>query len=171
MAKNLNYNAPGSVTYDNNPANGAIYGRLYDYKTIMQGADSSKTNPSGVRGICPKGWHVPSNDEFETLGETLFLEAIDSDSLGGALKAKILWNSPNIGATNSSGFTGLPGGMTGLITNPDSFGNIGIRAYFATTTNVNGFWIIWNLVNDNANIEDTYGLFENEGYSCRCVHD
>ena len=166
MAQNLNFNAPGSVTYDNNPANGAIYGRLYDYKTIMQGADSSKTNPSGVRGVCPKGWHVPSNAEFETLDD-----AVGFNNDGGSLKAKILWNSPNTGATNSSGFTGLPGGFTHFISNPEAFLNLGTFADFATTTNEDGFWVIWNLVYDSPDIQLTQGLFENWGVSCRCLKD
>jgi len=120
MAQNLNYNAPGSITYDNNPANGPIYGRLYDLKTIMQGANSSNTNPSRVRGICPKGWHVPSKAEFETL-----FEAVGFNTAGGALKAKVLWDAPNAGATNNSGFTGLPGGSAGDITTPGSSLNSG----------------------------------------------
>ena len=166
MAKNLNYNAPGSVTYDNNPANGAIYGRLYDYKTIMQGADSSNTIPSGVRGICPKGWHVPSDAEFDVL-----YDVVDFDNEGGALKAKVLWNAPNTGATNSSGFTGLPGGATIVIGNQESFGSLGTWAYFATTTSVKGYWLLLNLRYDNPYIEYTDGLFENWGVSCRCLKD
>ncbi|MFI4955126.1 MAG: FISUMP domain-containing protein, partial [Gammaproteobacteria bacterium] len=67
MAENLNYDASGSVCYNNDPANCAIYGRLYDWNTIMQGALSSTSVPSGVQGVCPKGWHVPSKAEFDTL--------------------------------------------------------------------------------------------------------
>jgi len=170
MAQNLNFNAPSSFTYDNNPANGVIYGRLYDYKTIMQGADSSKTNPSGVRGICPKGWHVPSFAEFETLFETLG-DAVGYDIIGGAMKAKVLWKAPNTGATNSSGFTGLPGGSTIMIDDPEGFLNLGIFADFATTTSEDGFWVIWNLVYDSPDIQLTQGLFKNWGVSCRCVKD
>ena len=50
MAQNLNYAAPGSITYDNDPANGPIYGRLYDYKTTLQGADSSNAVRGEIEG-------------------------------------------------------------------------------------------------------------------------
>ena len=67
MAKNLNYNAPGSVGYNDNDANCATYGRLYDWNTIMQGASPTPADPSKVQGICPKGWHVPSASEYSHL--------------------------------------------------------------------------------------------------------
>ncbi|MGB4850216.1 MAG: FISUMP domain-containing protein, partial [Saprospiraceae bacterium] len=135
MARNLNYNAPGSVTYDNNPSNGTIYGRLYNFNTIMQGAASTNANPSGVKGICPLGWHVPSDEEFTDLFLTLDAQG------GGKLKStSSLWNSPNLGATNSSGFSALPGGITQDISKPDSFLSLGYSAIFGTTTIIQGVW-------------------------------
>ena len=99
MAQNLNYNAPGSVVYNNDPANGAIYGRLYDWPTVMQGAATSNATPSGVQGVCPKGWHVPSPPEFAALTAALGGDAV----AGGAMKStSSLWVSPNTGATNGS---------------------------------------------------------------------
>ncbi len=107
MAQNLNYNAPGSVLYNNDPANGAIYGRLYDWPTVMQGAPASNATPSGVQGVCPKGWHVPSAPEYAALSTALGGDAV----AGGAMKStSSLWVSPNTGATNSSGFSALAGG-------------------------------------------------------------
>ncbi len=53
MAENLNYDAKGSKCYDNKPVNCAKYGRLYDWKTAMT--------------VCPKGWHLPSNEEWDYL--------------------------------------------------------------------------------------------------------
>ena len=58
------------------------------------------------RGIAPEGWHVPSDVEWVAMIDSLGGSAI----AGGKLKATTLWNSPNTGATNSSGFNGLPGG-------------------------------------------------------------
>ncbi|MBK7030963.1 MAG: hypothetical protein IPH45_17935 [Bacteroidales bacterium] len=52
MAENLNYNASGSVFYNNGSANGPLYGRLYDWETVMNGSTSSSLVPSGVQGIC-----------------------------------------------------------------------------------------------------------------------
>jgi uncharacterized protein (TIGR02145 family) len=167
MAQNLNYNAPGSITYDNNPANGPIYGRLYDIKTIMQGAASSNTNPSGVGGICPKGWHVPSKAEFVTLFET-----VGFNTAGGALKAKELWDDPNTGANNSSGFTGLPGGSASDIFPPVTFSNLGKWGYFATTTKENdSLWEIYLLVHDGSDVQGTNVSFEKQYVSCRCLKD
>jgi uncharacterized protein (TIGR02145 family) len=84
--------------YNNDSANGPIYGKLYNWYAV--------TDP---RGLAPIGYHVPTDAEFETLivtclgGETI---------AGGKMKSTgtTLWNSPNTDATNSSGFTGLPAG-------------------------------------------------------------
>jgi uncharacterized protein (TIGR02145 family) len=74
----------------------------------MNGAVQSNSLPSGVQGVCPANWHLPSTVEWELL----------IDFLGGALLAggkmkeagTLHWNAPNTGATNASGFTALPGG-------------------------------------------------------------
>ena len=92
MTQNLNYNAAGSLCYDDNTANCDKYGRLYDWNTALT--------------VAPDGWHLPSNEEWTTL--TDFLGGISV--AGGAMKDKTTWSQPNVGATNSSGFSGLPGG-------------------------------------------------------------
>jgi uncharacterized protein (TIGR02145 family) len=166
MARNLNYNAPGSVTYDNNPANGAIYGRLYDFNTIIQGAGSTNLNPSGIRGICPKGWHVPSDSEFTDLFLTL------GDQGGGKLKStSSLWYSPNLGANNSSGFTALPGGFTNDISEPDYFLNLRYSAIFGTTTIIEGIWQCWWVLADRDTLDGSEIDQPRAGVSCRCVKD
>ncbi|MEZ5012683.1 MAG: FISUMP domain-containing protein [Chitinophagales bacterium] len=104
MAENLKYNAPGSDCYQEAFDNCNIYGRLYDWSTIMNGASSSSAEPSGVQGVCPDGFHVPSIAEWNTL-----INALGGISLaGGAMKSTDLWADPNTGATNSSGFNALP---------------------------------------------------------------
>ncbi len=67
MAENLNYNINGSWCYDNNTANCDAFGRLYSWDIVMAGASSSSSNPSGIKGICPPGWHVPSKAEWVEL--------------------------------------------------------------------------------------------------------
>lgn len=105
MAENLRYNAAGS---DVNPnVDLQRYGRFYDHQTVMNGESASNANPSGVRGICPKGWHLPSLAEWRVLGNFLGGDAV----AGGPLKATTDWNSPNTGATDKYGFTALPGGL------------------------------------------------------------
>jgi uncharacterized protein (TIGR02145 family) len=76
--------------------NYAIYGVLYNWPAVM------------TEGICPSGWHIPSDAEFTQLTDFLGGEGV----AGGKMKEAGYdhWNSPNTGATNSSGFTGLPGG-------------------------------------------------------------
>ena len=82
--------------YNNDPANGAVYGKLYNWYAV--------TDP---RGLAPADWHVPSYQEWITLADCLG----GAPSAGGKLKATTLWNAPNTGATNASGFTALPGGF------------------------------------------------------------
>ena len=97
---------------NNDPVNDGLYGKLYNHYAVT---DS--------RGLCPSGWHVPSDGEWNVLAKYLDLNAdtvcngcIQSSTAGGTLKSTSLqpipggWDSPNTGATNSSGFTALPGG-------------------------------------------------------------
>ncbi len=60
MAENLNY-------AQHDEGNSGRYGRLYDWAAVMQGENSSNNNPSGVQGVCPDGWHVPSDEEWKEL--------------------------------------------------------------------------------------------------------
>ena len=84
------------------------YGVLYNWSAAMQGSPSSYNYPSLVQGVCPAGWHLPSISEFDTLINFLGGAAI----AGGKLKVRdtICWKPPNLGATNNSGFSALPGG-------------------------------------------------------------
>jgi uncharacterized protein (TIGR02145 family) len=107
MAQNLNYrpsNTSGSWCYGNDTANCALYGRLYDWNTAMGNAPGTNNNPSGVRGICPAGWHVPSDSEW---GEIIY----DSTSQGGYFKSTsgALWGS-GVG-TDGYRVRLVPGGM------------------------------------------------------------
>lgn len=140
--------------YNNDPANGAIYGKLYNWYAV---ADS--------RGLCPSGWHVPTLAEWTTLLTTLGGDAV----AGGKLKStSTRWTSPNTSAANSSGFTALPGGY---------------RYYFAPFNMLsnNGCW--WSATEYNGTVSTylllgyNYGnayLFNGDkkyGYSVRCLRD
>ncbi len=84
--------------YDNAPSNSATYGRLYNWYAATD-----------ARNICPTGWHIPSETEWATL-----ITYLGGDSIaGGKLNdtGTIHWKSPNIWATNETGFTALPGGF------------------------------------------------------------
>jgi len=115
FAENLNYEAEGSVCYENNPDNGAKYGRLYDWETAMK--------------VCPKGWHLPNNAEWDKLyrfvdGDKGTESPYDSKTAGKYLKAVSGWNKDGNG-TDDFGFSALPGGhgySDGSFYNVGSFG-------------------------------------------------
>jgi len=101
MAENLNYEAENSKCYNDSPDSCAKYGRLYDWNTAMGGAPESFKVPSGVQGVCPAGWHVPSRKEWMTL--------VDKP-LGKKLKSTSGWSAHTSNGTDDYGFAALPGG-------------------------------------------------------------
>ena len=100
------------------------YGVLYNWSAAMNGAATSNTTPSDVQGVCPSGWHLPSDAEWKQLEMYLGMTRQQADEYGwrgtdegGKMKhpGTEYWGSPNTGATNSSGFTALPGGIFTII--------------------------------------------------------
>ena len=98
--------------YDNSNANCDTYGGLYQWAEIViykNGATNTTSwNPvptANVQGICPDGWHIPTNDEWTTLTDYLGGTSI----AGEKMKSTSGWNN-NGNRTNSVGFNGLPGG-------------------------------------------------------------
>ncbi len=99
------------------------YGVLYNWPAAMNGAVTSSSSPSGVRGICPQGWHLPSDAEWKKLEMHLGMtqEEADQEVYDRAKAAKVgakmketgqeHWKNGNTDATNSSGFSGRPAGM------------------------------------------------------------
>jgi len=136
MAENLNYNTntTGSKCYDNSETNCNTYGRLYNWATAMANSASSTANPSGVRGVCPSGWHLPSDAEWNAL-----MTAVGGLSTAGKhLKARDGWNScgpSGFGKTYSCedtyGFSALPGGYG---SSDGSFYNVGRSGYWWTAS-------------------------------------
>ncbi len=122
-------NISGTYIYNNSSTNEDIYGRLYTWYAVMNGADGTNDNPSGVHGVCPTAWHVPSEIEWDEL----------RDALGGkiSMHAKVKevgtehWNAPNSDATNESGMTVIPGGLRW---DDNSYQYIGEQAFFWNTT-------------------------------------
>jgi len=105
--------------YDNVEANSEIFGALYNWTAAMYGKGGSNANPSGVQGVCPDGWHLPSDDEWKQLEMVLGLNQAETEEAfwrgtnqGIQLKEKgfVHWlNAPEEG-TNSRGFTALGAG-------------------------------------------------------------
>ena len=146
--------------YNNDP--NSVYGALYTSAAARNGAASSGTNPSGVQGVCPAGWHLPSNSELTQLA--IFLTG---DLAGGKLKSTDYWAAPNTGATNESGFSGLPAGFrndaTGL------FENSTYEACFHSSYQTSGttMWI-YRLLFDSSTL-NSVSIPKSGGYSVRCV--
>lgn len=107
--------------YDSSSANRDKYGGLYTWAATMNGAESSNANPSGIQGVCPSGWHIPSDEEWKELEIYLAMSQEMADYLtqmrglyeGGKLKetGTSSWDSPNREATNESGFTARANGL------------------------------------------------------------
>ncbi len=89
--------------YEDSDSLAAIYGMLYDWDAAMNYTTTEK-----AQGVCPDGWHIPSDDEWTQLANFLGGSAV----AGGKMKESgtTHWSSPNVAATNESGFTALPAG-------------------------------------------------------------
>ncbi len=85
---------PAWVYYNNDPNYNSVYGKLYNWYAVNTGS------------LCPQGWHIPTFEEWKYLRDFLGGYLVG----GGKMKSQTGWNAPNQGATNESGFSGLPGG-------------------------------------------------------------
>jgi uncharacterized protein (TIGR02145 family) len=153
--------------YNNNPANNAIYGKLYNWYAVAGIYDAaSAANPSLRKQLAPQGWHVPSDAEWTTLTTFLGGESV----AGGKMKSigTSLWQSPNTAATNESGFTGLPAGCRngdGSFANIGGFGLWWSSSEFSTS---NAWNRTLNFTNGGANRSNQV---KNGGFSVRCLRD
>ena len=141
--------------YNNDPFYGAMYGKLYNWYAVID-----------ARGLAPKGWHIPIDEEWATI--STFLGG--DDIAGGKMKTTVinLWAAPNNSATNESGFTGFPGGY---------------RYSDGTFFNVGGYGVWWSATQLNAANAGFRYLYFNAGYlgknssseknafSVRCLRD
>jgi uncharacterized protein (TIGR02145 family) len=150
--------------YNNDPANDATYGKLYNWFTTV---DS--------RGLCPIGWHVPTDCEWMYLEGSLGMSVTDQETVGwrgtnegGAMKATTNWTFPNTGATNTSGFTAFPGGYRDLYGTYDFIGYYGLW-WSSTESDSN---VAWSRVLDWYNSDEVrYNYGKQDGFSVRCVRD
>jgi uncharacterized protein (TIGR02145 family) len=145
--------ASGWCYYQNDEYNNKVYGKLYNYYAAIDD-----------NGLCPAGWHLPSNGEWRELIDYLG----GRDIGGGKMKSTIHWLSPNKEASNSSGFSGFPGGCRNisgqyiLITGHGTW-------WSATDYNENQAWN-FSLDYTNGLISD-YHSMRKMGFSVRCLKD
>jgi uncharacterized protein (TIGR02145 family) len=148
--------------YNNDPNNCSVYGGLYQWREAMQ-YDSI----AGSRGICPPGWHVPSDSEWTILIDNLG----GMDFAGAQLKEAGFahWNAPNTDANNESGFIALPGGFRTIPAG--NFYLLGNEGFFWSSTqyytDLANFWCLFY---DSDDVGIAYREME-YGNSIRCLKD
>ncbi len=145
--------------YNNDAANNAKYGKLYNWYAV------SKTT-NGNKNVCPTGWHVPTDAEWTVLRDYLGGESF----AGGKMKevGTTNWNSPNTDATNTSLFTGLPGGYRAGY---GVYDYIGAKGYWwSSTEGSTGYAWGRDLVNYSG-IVFINSLLKEYGFSVRCLRD
>jgi uncharacterized protein (TIGR02145 family) len=166
-----------NITEAKATANYSTYGVLYNWPAAMKGAAGNDNNPSGVQGICPDGWHMPSDAEWKQLEMYLGMDSVELNfgefrgtNEGGKLKeaGNVHWNEPNSGADNSSGFTALPGGWRSWEGDLHDLRDIG--CWWSVTEYDYSSVYKRALANDEARIErDNY--YKDCAFSVRCVRD
>jgi uncharacterized protein (TIGR02145 family) len=136
--------------YNNDPANNATYGKLYNWFAV-----------NDPRGLAPEGWHIPTDFEWTTLENCLGGAAV----AGGAMKepGTTHWITPNTGASNTSGWTGLPGGRRNGVGTFDSFGAAG--HWWMSYSN------LYRILFYNAGVISREGINATNGNSVRCLRD
>lgn len=178
----LDYDEKAMCYYNDSIAYTGEYGALYNWAATMNGAESSETVPSYVRGVCPAGWHIPSDEEWMVLEmalgmtyEEAWLMAWRGSHEGTKMKATHGWDSCGNGI-NSSGFSALPAGIRS---------NNGLFSYKGQSTH---FWSSTEYVNITTHAFNRqldynqpyigwfqashyYGYPKDFGFSVRCVKD
>ena len=143
---------PAWCYYDNDPKNGEKYGKLYNWYAV-----------NDARGLAPAGWHIPSDDEWTILRD--YLGGVKT--AGYKMKSKSGWKE-NGNGTNSSGFSGLPGGYRNI---DGAFNYIGRLGYWWSSTESDAD-IAWDrvLLYGNGDVNRGSSL-KGRGLSVRCLRD
>lgn len=152
--------------YENNASYENPYGKLYNWYAVAD-----------PRNVCPTGWHIPTDAEWNTLVGYLDPSydagafGIQSSTAGGMMKSTgtQYWQAPNTGATNESGFSGLPGGSC----DPDegTFSFLGDYGFWWSVSEIPAEQAWYRYMGDfNADIL-RYNNNKRNGYSVRCLRD
>jgi len=158
MAKWTRVTDPAYCWYDNDEANKNTYGALYNWLAVNTGK------------LCPAGWRVPDNSDWDAL--TNYLGG--SDTAGGKLKTQgtSLWNSPNTGATDETGFSAIPGGYRyGQYWGRGTYFEKGLNSYFWSASECTATHA-WSRTIHAHNTKVYRSFFtKNKGFSVRCIKD
>jgi len=176
MNRNLNCNVDGSRCYGDDPANCAIYGRLYDWTAATAlSADCNTTACASQitekhRGICPAGWHISNDAEWDVLMKFVNPGCADNSTCAGTgtkLKAKSGWNIVGTG-TDDFGFAALPGGYRSLDVD---FTMIGDGGYWWSSTENDASRAYYRIMVSYSDDVNRVGNSKNSLRSVRCIKD
>lgn len=143
---------PAWCYYNNDPANGEKYGKLYNWYAV-----------NDPRGLAPTGWHIPSDAEW-----TALLDYLGNDDVGNKLKSSSEWSN-NGNGTNESGFSGLPGGSRDA--NDGDFNLIGQYGGWWANTEVTENDAVTRSLDFGVNRVYGFGINKGRGLSVRCLKD
>ncbi|OWV23466.1 hypothetical protein B7988_14705 [Fibrobacter sp. UWB1] len=175
MAENLNYGTANSYCYNGNSANCTKYGRLYTWAAAMDSAGTWSANGKDcgynetcspaypVRGVCPEGWHLPSNEEWKAL----FTAVGGQSNAGKVLKSLTGWYS-NGNGTDAFGFSALPAGDRYY---SGGFDYDGYHAYFWSATEDNSGYAYSMFLYYYSELAYLGDGSKNYGFSVRCLRD
>jgi uncharacterized protein (TIGR02145 family) len=151
----------GAWSYYNNDASYACpYGKLYNWFACVD-----------ARGLCPVGWHVPSDAEWTTLTNFLGGESVAGGKMKstGTIEAETgLWNAPNEAANNSIGFSGIPGALRYFDGYYYEFGNLGL--WWSSSESISDYAWYRDLFRFDGAVFRTNDNKHN-GFSVRCLRD
>jgi len=160
------FTAAGACTvYAFDPANEATYGKLYNWFAVTE-----------ARGLCPTGWHPSTDADWLAMELHLGMDPAELalwdlrgelPNVGGQLKSTTGWAAPNTGATNSSGFSALPGGYAGY---DQTFEFLTVWGNYWTASDNAGSGIGRRLTYTDQGIYRSYHINQ-AAFSCRCVYD
>jgi len=158
--------------YGNNFINDSLYGKLYNFNAVVD-----------PRGLCPNRWHVPTENDWNKLESFLGMPVVElslfgsrgaGQNVGGQLKATGAlgsggqWSAPNVGATNSSGFAGLPGGLRAI---SGGFSWINSKGFWWTSSSFSEDYKLMRLLDYSDNSIYRYSYYDSAGFSVRCLHN
>ena len=173
----LRVDEKGFCYYDNLNSNSNTYGALYSWSAAVNGQDNIDPELEPIQGVCPDGWHLPSDGDWKELEMFLGMTALTADStgwrgnIGGKLKSagREHWLIPNNGATNETRFTALPAGDRFP---KGDYNNLHFSTFFWTSSNYNqdnawaralGYYVT-TMYRGHQDLKEF-------GFSVRCVRD
>ena len=187
LGSSRSYDIPYRYYPDNNSSNVSIYGYLYNLPAVIGNSTNSSANSGGAQGICPNGWHVPSDAEWKQL--TQYVKSQEeyvcaecsgednvwmTDCIAKAMASTTCWNNyeetcavgNDLSGNNATGFNAVPAGYY-----DGDCHFLGYGAYFWTATQfVNNDYYCRILTCGDAGVS-SYGKAKCQGYSVRCVRN